>query len=266
MKWAFADVGAIAAGRQKDEFYWRRMEEMLKMAVTDYLPPTWAYRVNWSQVARLLYYGLSIGCGQRTLGEEYAHLLPVDVHRGAHLARWQRFLLVLGQTVDAPPWWNDFITPFHMVWFYWTGRYAEWMRRLLGIRYVQYPRQIPSTSPTDWMYRGVAMTAALVALQRIYYWWGEAKFQDVKFSFPTFISLQKVLGKKIIDEQHRVEDKMPDETTICRLCLEGRKHTTITPCGHLFCWECIMPWLEVTPRCPLCRQACEPSHLFCIME
>ncbi len=35
------------------------------------------------------------------------------------------------------------------------------------------------------------------------------------------------------------EEEQEDDPKHCTLCLEPRKQTTATSCGHLFCWTCI---------------------------
>ena len=56
-------------------------------------------------------------------------------------------------------------------------------------------------------------------------------------------------------------ETLEDPKKKCCLCLEKRSDSTATPCGHLFCWNCIHDWLQTKPECPICRSKFGPSRL-----
>ncbi|MCJ1257069.1 peroxisome biogenesis factor 10 [Lignoscripta atroalba] len=47
----------------------------------------------------------------------------------------------------------------------------------------------------------------------------------------------------------------------CTLCLEELKDPSVTTCGHVFCWICIVDWIREKPECPLCRQGIMTQHV-----
>lgn len=46
------------------------------------------------------------------------------------------------------------------------------------------------------------------------------------------------------------------QENICNVCFEpiGKTNSTVTPCGHQFCFKCIIKAYQRNPSCPCCRE------------
>ena len=63
------------------------------------------------------------------------------------------------------------------------------------------------------------------------------------------------IGASAESESEKVQQRK------CTLCLDPYKDPSVTTCGHVFCWECVMDWVREKPECPLCRQSISPQKV-----
>ena len=57
------------------------------------------------------------------------------------------------------------------------------------------------------------------------------------------------------------EETNDDNENICLLCLNKYKNTCCTPCGHLFCWNCIHLYVIEKNNCPKCKKKIKPQEI-----
>lgn len=57
-------------------------------------------------------------------------------------------------------------------------------------------------------------------------------------------------------QQQQQAPGSPEPMFKCLVCLEGIKadNMGITPCGHMFCYNCIVEAVRATKKCPKCRK------------
>ena len=49
----------------------------------------------------------------------------------------------------------------------------------------------------------------------------------------------------------------------CSICWEEiePKKLCVTPCAHIFCFDCLIPYIRQSEKCPLCRAECSYAHI-----
>ncbi|KAJ1739524.1 hypothetical protein LPJ68_004602 [Coemansia sp. RSA 1086] len=47
----------------------------------------------------------------------------------------------------------------------------------------------------------------------------------------------------------------------CNICFDTATDPVLTLCGHLFCWSCLVQWLERSATCPVCKAGCDKDKV-----
>lgn len=223
-------------------------------------------------ICELTYYSLTTLCLRQTLGEEYTGVIQVDRSRRRLPSSLERTAMVLLQCFGPEvlrrglakfensvrfgsfstylrPEIKNFILQqmptliysltllhrIHLAAFYFNGGFYNISKRVFGIKYVLI---------REWFGDSTA--------SRSFQLLGAVLFLHIILTV-TYAGYTWYFSKPHPDNKRTISNCYVESKKQCPLCLEERRHSTITPCGHLFCWQCIHECLQTTQQCPLCR-------------
>ena len=182
--------------------------------------------------------------------------------------------------------------------FYFSGSYYHLSKRLFNLRYIFSKRLAPSEQRVGYEVLGVLLVLQLVVLSYLHVHRtittplpteGSPAFLDDDVGFDSTgdseMNDSTSLSEKAETSRLRISHTthtpippsskprydlsepsalawmQPTQQRKCTLCLEPMKDPSLTTCGHVFCWTCILDWVAEKPECPLCRQGVLGQHV-----
>ncbi|EDW18508.1 peroxisome biogenesis factor 10 [Drosophila mojavensis] len=280
----------IVRSVQKDARYANELSEDLSDILRLTGPRNWIkYNQLCQLIAQLSYHGFASLNNLQTLGEEYTGIIQVDgdykqipsrllqlvaiilefggdalflrvlqkleLHIAAHdeiVPDAKKKLQKLIQYMRQSP---SYIKALHKSLFYLDAGKYQLSKRTTGINYVLIRHWLqPEFSLYGYKILGIITFLQVTVSLAIGGWeaWKEHKRQQLE--------ALKQAAKGFI-QREKQSKQLTANVPQCILCLEPRQNASLTPCGHLFCWICILDWLEERDECPLCRESLKKSQV-----
>ncbi|XP_065358963.1 peroxisome biogenesis factor 10 [Calliphora vicina] len=281
----------IVRSVQKDARYTNELSEDL----SDLLRLTGARNwIKYNQMCKLIaeicYHGFASVNSLQTLGEEYTGIIQVDSqykHIPSRLLQLTAIILEFGGDIlyfkvlqKLEKYIEDheeivpeakkkltaiincmrcsptYIKALHKSLFYLRSDKYQISKRATGINYVLIRHWLqPEFSLYGYKILGivtffqVSFSLVIAAFDT----WKEHK----RKRYETEKASKRFVQKEKFSRQREKLENVPQ----CILCLEPRMNTSLTPCGHLFCWSCVLDWLDERDECPLCRESLKKSQV-----
>jgi peroxin-10 len=237
-------------------------------------------------IASVLYYGFTTVPGFQTLGEEYTGIIQINKANKNVPDKFLRIVMVIFSCVGEVVFRNllrkleehlklssnvtqlrpeirskllfyagvmkDLIPYLHRLHkgiFYLDGNYYHISKRFTGVKYILVRQWLKAeVSHSGFKILGVISLLYLLLL--------------AVHTCVSRLKLQPASGDILaVRDVELTEPETMGSQLRCTLCLETRKNTSVTPCGHLFCWNCILEWVQTQQICPLCRERVMPSRV-----
>ncbi|GFR60704.1 peroxisome biogenesis factor 10-like [Elysia marginata] len=147
----------------------------------------------------------------------------------------------------------------HLAMFYIHGIFYHISKRLTGIHYIQYMTKDGSKGSL----RPFQILGYLSLLQLV------SSF--ILHLGYLIIALHQQKHNQLSSESNSFVEADTNGMNIpanekCPLCLGRRQQSTLTPCGHLYCWKCIHEWCAAKQECPLCRDQFPVNRLIALQN
>ncbi|VVC38164.1 Hypothetical protein CINCED_3A003303 [Cinara cedri] len=130
--------------------------------------------------------------------------------------------------------------------FYWNGSFYTLAKRFFNIRYIY---AVPWYHPK----RPLHVFKILSVLTAVH------------LNILMLMALFKKRNVQNTVEEH-TDKSIPSNSSKCPLCLDSRQHTSLTFCGHLFCWCCIHEWLQTKNFCPICQKTLNSRNIIALQN